>query len=238
MVIKERNSILILSAVTIVAELVAYPYDNTFLTAGSAAFWIGRVFGVIIGWTTMLFILKGIVALFSKIADYARNNFSFDKAKTLSIAAVAVVAAFGGKALSAGGGYALGYGVTRAVISAEKNNYSTDSEVIQAVNQMAIEAKKNMPKKLDEYTTLVDAVADGKTITYKNNLLVMKEEVPDNFGSDIKQEICTNLAKEKDIADFMKVVLPKGVKVVYAYYDLKGDLVSDIVVKNGTCIGL
>jgi len=162
-----------------------------------------------------------------------------DKIKTVGIAGIALVATGAWKVVTTGGGYALGYGVTRAAFHTAKNTtISSQQEVNEAVRQTGVVVRKDLPFKLDEYTTLVDVKTNGPKITFYYDVLLMKETIPDipTFEKEMTKSICENTKKlDAKVVEAENLMWPYGYSKTYNYSDSKGEAIASIVIHKDTC---
>lgn len=102
-----------------------------------------------------------------------------------------------------------------------------DATLSKVVNQL----KPNLPKKIDEVTTLIDVWHTGKQITYLYEINLCGRQIPSNFTAIARNEVVPKVCG----ADMKGGIVSYGITYVYRYNLPNGSRVGEFAVTASDC---
>jgi hypothetical protein len=102
-----------------------------------------------------------------------------------------------------------------------------DATLTQVVNQL----KPNLPKKIDEVTTLIDVWHNGKQITYLYEVNLRGRQIPSNFTAIARNEVVPKVCG----SDMKGGIVSYGITYVYRYNLPNGSRVGEFAVTASDC---
>ena len=113
-----------------------------------------------------------------------------------------------------------------------KTPLAEDDNLERAQELTAIELRKELPMKIDEFTTLVNVTSEGPTLVYHYILDVLKGEVElSEFKAKTKERLNISVCSIDD----MKLMLEDGGGYKYSYKGSGGEFIADFTITNADC---
>jgi hypothetical protein len=156
-------------------------------------------------------------------AEVSESKWSVKK---FTLGAIGLVATL----IAAAVGGVLGKAGVQAVMSPSKA--SIQSQLEAAHEKMLPQLRADLPKRVDDQTTMVAVDARGGTVFYSYRVDVNRSDL--NFGEfagELKKSITSAACKEQAYAKS----LGYGAKYQYAYSDKNGQALGTILVQRGDC---
>ena len=125
-------------------------------------------------------------------------------------------------------------GVFGSYAFAAYDNSNSRNNFINELYRMADEAKKALPIKGDEFTTIEDINFDGSTITYSSRIHMLSRDIDE--GS-LKSTVDGNF-KAACKNPNMTVLLNKHITYSYNYYDINGTRLGEFKLTKDVCRNL
>ncbi len=91
--------------------------------------------------------------------------------------------------------------------------------------------RKNLPMKVDEYTTWLSATSAGRTLIYTYRMEISKNEIPASWYRDQRSLLKNNVCSEPT----MRKLLFLGAKYSYLYMDIGGRHLTTVDVDKTDC---
>jgi hypothetical protein len=108
----------------------------------------------------------------------------------------------------------------------------TEGAVEQAIEQAAIEIRKQLPMKVDKITTLQNVISAGNTLQYHYIMDVDVKTLDKNvFKINMRKSLLHNICNQKDMVFTMNL----GGNYLYLYKDKNGLYIDDFKFRKNSC---
>ena len=118
-------------------------------------------------------------------------------------------------------------------LSGVHNNHLSATEVAESQSRAAAELRKQLPKKLNDVTTLTDVYAVGPAIFFRTTLSKPLAEIDkDKFEKETSNFLTHNICSSSMVS-----TLNAGGKYDYLYFDPEGRRIATIEITAMSCTG-